>query len=52
MFVCFSHAYETSLVFFHPETVEGGLCAVFFFYVLEVSPMLEKVAEQPCLWGF
>lgn len=53
MFICFSHAYETSLVFFHAGTVEGGpMCIFFFFYLLEVNPMLEKVAEQPCLWGF
>ena len=42
MFVCFSHAYETSLVFFHPETVEGGLCAVFFLLLVRSQSNARK----------
>lgn len=42
MFVCFSHAYETSLAFLHPGAVEGAPVGSFFSSTCQKSIQCQK----------
>ena len=51
MFICFSQAYETSLVFFHPGTGEGGPMCSFFSSACQKSIQCQKRSLSSLAFG-